>query len=253
MDKKWDGRVALVTGGAAGIGRATALAFARNGANIVIADLNAADAGDTIHLLDEHGVDAMFVQCDVSKDDDVKHLMSEIMKRFGRLDFAFNNAGIEGEMGSLHSASEDNWFKTIDVNLHGVWRCMREEIPVMLETGSGAIVNCASIAGLRGFAGLAAYVASKHGVVGLSKAAALEYASQGLRINAVCPGVIHTSMIDRVTGGDSAIEKQYISMEPIGRMGDPDEVAAAVIWLCAAEASFVTGIALPVDGGFCAK
>ncbi len=179
-------------------------------------------------------------------------MIENVISTFGKLDFAFNNAGIEGVMGHTHECTEENWDKTIGVNLKGIWLCMKYEIPRMLKSGNTAIVNCASVAGLVGFPGLPAYVASKHAVIGLTKTAALENAKLGIRINAVCPGVIKTDMIDRLTGKDKEVEKQYVSMEPVGRMGSPEEVAEAVIWLCSDASSFVTGNSLPVDGGWIA-
>ncbi len=250
MEKIFDGKVALVTGGSYGIGRATAVAFAKRGAKVVVVDWKEDKDNETIKLIKSAGGDALFVQCDVSGSNEVRDMIEKAIARFGRLDFAFNNAGIEGETAPTHECTEANWDKTIGINLKGVWLCMKHEIPQMLKAGKGVIVNCASIAGLSGFAGLPAYVATKHGVVGLTKSAALEYAKKGIRVNAVCPGVIHTAMIDRITGRDKEVEKQYIAMEPIGRMGNPEEVAEAVIWLCSDAASFVTGIAMPVDGGF---
>ena len=168
------------------------------------------------------------------------------------MDFAFNNAGIEGLQAPVHECSEENWDKTLQVNLKGVWLCMKEELIEMRKEKRGSIVNCASVAGLSGFANLPAYVASKHAIVGLTKSGALENAKEGVRVNAVCPGVIHTAMVDRVMHGDKELQKQYISMEPVGRMGEPEEIAEAVIWLCSDMASFVTGQALAVDGGFMA-
>lgn len=244
--------MALVTGGSYGIGRATAVAFAKRGAKVVIADWKEDKDNETTRLIKDAGSDSLFVQCDVSVSSEVSNMMEKAIAHFGRLDYAFNNAGIEGEMANSHECTEANWDKTIGINLKGVWLCMKHEIPQMLKQNKGVIVNCASIAGLSGFPGLPAYVATKHGVVGLTKSAALEYAKQGIRVNSVCPGVIQTSMIDRVTGNDKEVEKQYIAMEPIGRMGNPEEVAEAVMWLCSDAASFVTGIAMPVDGGFTA-
>ena len=206
----------------------------------------------TLKQIKDSGGEALFVQCDVSKAADVKALVDKTIAVFGRLDYAFNNAGIEGATAPTHECTEENWDKTIGINLKGVWLCMKNEIPQMIKQGSGAIVNCASIAGLSGFVGLPAYTVSKHGIIGLTKTAALENAKAGIRINAVCPGVIHTAMVDRVTGKDKEVEKAYIAMEPVGRMGTAEEVAEAVIWLCSDAASFVTGHAMPVDGGFTA-
>lgn len=252
MEKPFAGKVALVTGGSFGIGSATAVAFACNGAKVVIADMVEDKEQTTIRKIAEMGRDSLFIKCDVSRGENVQAMMEKIIDRFGRLDFAFNNAGIEGASAYTADCTEENWDRTIGVNLKGIWLCMKNEIPHMLKQGGGAIVNCASVAGLIGLPGLPAYVVSKHGVVGLTKASALEYVKQGIRINAVCPGVIKTAMIDRVTGKDKEVEKQYIAMEPIGRMGQPAEVAEAVIWLCSDKASFVTGHAMPVDGGWIA-
>jgi NAD(P)-dependent dehydrogenase (short-subunit alcohol dehydrogenase family) len=250
MEKYFDGKVAIVTGGSFGIGRATSVAFARRGAKVVVADWIEDKENETINQITNAGGQALFVKCDVSNSDEVKNLVDKTIERFGRLDYAFNNAGIEGHSAHTHECSEENFDKTISVNLKGIWLCMKNEIEQMLKNNKGAIVNCASVAGLNGFVGLPAYVASKHGIIGLSKTAALEYATRGVRVNAVCPGVIHTAMVNRITGKDKEVEKQFTSMEPIGRMGNPEEVAEAVIWLCSDAASFVTGIAMPVDGGF---
>lgn len=251
MEKQFKDKVVIVTGGSFGIGRATAVAFAERGAKIIIADW--VEDNETLHLIKKLGGEAIFVKCDVSKEADVKIMTEKVISTYGRLDYAFNNAGIEGKQGITAECSEENWEKTIGVNLKGIWLCMKYELPLLLKEGKGAIVNCASVAGLVGFSGLPAYVASKHGVVGLTKTAALEYAKQGIRINAVCPGVIQTPMIDRLTGKDKVVEKQYEEMEPIGRMGRPEEVAETVIWLCSDASSFVTGSAIPVDGGWIAQ
>jgi NAD(P)-dependent dehydrogenase (short-subunit alcohol dehydrogenase family) len=252
MEKIFDDKVAIVTGGSFGIGRAAAVAFALRGAKVIIADLIEDKEHETIKLIKASGGEGIFIQCDVSQNSHVKAMVDKTVETFGRLDFAFNNAGIEGATATTQECTEENWDKTISVNLKGIWLCMKHEIPYMLQQGKGAIVNCASVAGLIGFPGLPAYVVSKHGVVGLTKTAALEYAKQGIRINAVCPGIIHTDMIDRITGMDKEVEKQYISMEPVGRMGNPQEVAEAVIWLCSDAASFVTGHSMSVDGGWIA-
>lgn len=252
MEKIFEGRVAIVTGGSFGIGRATAVAFAMRGAKVVVADCMVDKENETLSLIKNAGGDAMFIQCDVSDSFAVKDMIEKVIVRFGRIDYAFNNAGIEGLINNTHECTEANWDKTLSINLKGVWLCMKYEIQQMLKVKKGVIINCASVAGLNGFAGLPAYTASKHGIVGLTKSAALEYAKQGIRINAVCPGVIHTPMIDRITGKDKEVEKIYIGLEPVGRMGNPEEVAEAVVWLCSDAASFVTGIAMPVDGGFTA-
>lgn len=252
MNKQFEGKIALVTGGSFGIGRAAAVAFAKQGANVVVSDWIEDKDNETMKQIAAAGATGFFVQCDVSKPDQVKSLIEKIMARFGRLDFAFNNAGIEGVTAPTQECTEENWDNTIAVNLKGIWLCMKYEIPLMLKQGKGAIVNCASVAGLIGFPGLPAYVVSKHGVVGLTKTAALENAKQNIRVNAVCPGIIQTAMIDRLTGKDKTVEKQYESMEPVGRMGQPEEVAEAVVWLCSDSASFVTGHAMPVDGGWIA-
>ena len=250
MENIFEHKVAIVTGGSFGIGKSTALAFARRGARVVIADWIQNDA--VLKEIKEIGGTAIFVRCDVSNSTDVAAVFSQAVYTFGRIDFAVNNAGIEGQTASSHECTEENWDKTIAINLTGVWLCMKHEIPVMLKQGKGAIVNVASIAGLIGFPGLPAYVVSKHGIVGLTKTAALEYAKRGIRVNTVCPGVIKTAMVDRITGEDKAVEKKYEDMEPVGRMGQPEEVAEAIIWLCSDAASFVTGDAIAVDGGWIA-
>lgn len=251
MENTFKNKVALVTGGSSGIGRATALAFARKGAKIVVADW--VENLETMDMIENLGGEALFVKCDVSNSADVKALIEKIIATFGRLDFAFNNAGIEGTSAPTQDCSEENWDKTIGINLKGIWLCMKHEIPVMLKKGKGVIVNCSSVAGLVGFQGLPAYVASKHGVIGLTKTAALECAKHGIRVNVVCPGVIQTPMIDRLTGKKKEAVEQFTGLEPIGRFGKPEEIANAVIWLCSDEASFVTGIEMPVDGGFVAQ
>ena len=250
MKNSFSGRVALVTGGSFGIGAATALAFAREGAQVVIADINSNP--DTLRQLQEISPSSSFIHCDVSQASEVERLIDQIGSSYGRLDFAFNNAGIEGDNGTVDQCTESNWDRVLAVNLKSVYLCMHAEIALMLKQGSGAIVNCASVAGLMGFANLPAYVASKHGVVGLTRAAALENASRNIRINAVCPGVIRTQMVERVIHGDPELEKAYTAMEPIGRMGRAEEVADAVLWLCSDGASFMHGAAVPVDGGMTA-
>ena len=251
METTFKNKVALVTGGASGIGRATALAFAKKGAKVSVVDWKEND--EMVDLIKELGSEAIFIKCDVSKTDDVKAMVAQTIAAFGRLDYAFNNAGIEGASAPTQDCSEENWDKTIGVNLKGVWLCMKYEIPEILKQGKGAIVNCASVAGLVGFAGLPAYVASKHGIVGLTKTTALECATQGIRVNVVCPGVIQTPMIDRLTGKTKEGIERFKGFEPIGRFGLPEEIANAVVWMCSDEASFVTGHVMAVDGGFTAQ
>ncbi len=246
------GKVAIVTGASAGIGHATALAFAREGAAVVVADIDGDRGEKTAVEIEGIGAEAIFARADVSSADDVAALVARTVERFGRLDFAFNNAGVEGAPAPTAECTLDNWSRTIAINLTGVFLCMREEIPKMLLTGGGAIVNNSSVAGLVGFAGIPAYTASKHGIVGLTKTAAIEYATQGIRVNAVCPGVIQTEMITRFTHGDPDAAAQLLHTEPIGRLGRPEEIADTVVWLCSEQASFVTGQALAVDGGFVA-
>ena len=252
MEKIFENKVALVTGGSFGIGQATAIAFAKRGARVVIADFMEDKEKETMKQIEKEGGEALFVKCDVSKPGDITAMIDKAFSAYGGLDYAFNNAGIEGVTAPTHECTQENWEKTLTVNLTGIWLCMKHEIPHMLRHGKGAIVNCASVAGLIGFPGLPAYVASKHAVIGITRTAALENAKLGIRINAVCPGVIRTAMIDRITGKDKTAEKQFTDMEPMGRMGEPSEVAEAVIWLCSDAASFVTGHALPVDGGWTA-
>lgn len=252
MEKIFENKVALVTGASFGIGQATAVAFAQRGAKVVVADWIEDKEEQTLKQISEAGSDGFFVQCNVSKSRDVEAMINKLIASYGKIDFAFNNAGIEGTPSPIQECTEENFDRTISINLKGMWLCMHYEIQQMLKQGKGAIVNCSSVAGLVGFAGLPAYVASKHGVIGLTKTAALENAKSGIRVNAVCPGVINTAMIDRITGKNPEVEKQYVAIEPIGRMGEPGEIAEAVVWLCSDAASFVTGHALPVDGGFVA-
>lgn len=254
MAGQLESAVALVTGGAAGIGKAAVLAFARAGAKVVLCDLKTDDGEALAETVRQAGGSAIFVPADVSKGGDADRLVAAAVGAFGRLDCAFNNAGIEGQLAPTGDCSDENFDRVIAVNLKGLWLCLRAEIRQMLsQSGGGAIVNMSSVAGLVGFANLPAYVASKHGVIGLTKSAALEYAARGIRVNAVCPGVIHTEMIDRITSNDPAVEQQFVKLEPMGRMGTPEEIAGAALWLCSTAASFVTGHALTVDGGLVAQ
>jgi NAD(P)-dependent dehydrogenase (short-subunit alcohol dehydrogenase family) len=251
MEKIFENKVAIVTGAAGGIGRAAAIAFAQRGAKVVVADIN--DGSETISLIKKTGGDGFFVKCDVSKDEDVKAMVDKTVSTYGRIDFAYNNAGIEGTTAMIQDTSSADWNRTLDINLKGVFHCMKYEIPQMLKQGKGAIVNCASVAGLVGFAGISPYVASKHAIVGITKAVALENAKTGIRVNAVCPGVIQTEMIDRFIKTNPQAEQMLTAGEPVGRLGKPEEIAEAVIWLCSDAASFVTGLAMPVDGGWVAQ
>lgn len=248
-----DGKVALVTGAASGIGRSAAALFAREGAKVVVADVKVEGGEETVRQITDAGGSAVFVKVDVSNASEVEAMINKAVDTYGQLDYACNNAGIEGTMGCIAECTEENWDRTIGINLTGVWLCMKYEIPEMLKRGGGAIVNMASVAGLVGFPNLPAYCASKGGVVLLTKSASLEYAKQGIRINAICPGVIRTAMIDRIVMEHPEMEAGLLATEPVGRLGTPDEIAEAVIWLCSAAASYVTGIPMPIDGGFVAQ
>ncbi len=247
--KRFEGRVALVTGGGSGIGRAACLAFAREGARVVIDDIRVEGGEETLRLIREAGGEAVFVKADVSKAAEVEAMVRTAIDTFGRLDCACNNAGIGEPLRRVHKTSEENWDRVMATNLKGVYLCMKYEIPHMLQQGKGAIVNTASLAGLHGLLGQTAYVASKHGVVGLTKSAALEYATTGVRVNCICPGVTATPLITHNLKDRPQMAKHYVDMEPIGRLGTAEEIAAAMLWLCSDEASFCIGSIFSVDGG----
>jgi NAD(P)-dependent dehydrogenase (short-subunit alcohol dehydrogenase family) len=252
MTTELPGKVAIVTGGTSGIGRDAAVLFARAGAKAVVAGRREVEGKETIDLIRAAGGDGLFVKTDVSRAAEVAALVQKTVEKFGRLDIAFNNAGIEGAWSPIAEQSEEDWDRTIDINLKGVWLCLKYEIHQMLKQGGGgAIVNMASVAGWIGSAGAATYCASKHGVMGLTKSAALETARSGIRINVLCPAVIETPMGERLWGAPEA-KKFALGLHPIGRFGTPLEVAEAVVWMCSDRASFMTGQSLVLDGGFLA-
>jgi NAD(P)-dependent dehydrogenase (short-subunit alcohol dehydrogenase family) len=254
MAGRVSGKVALITGGGSGIGRATAIVFGREGAKVLIADYNRDGGEQTVRMIKDAGGDASFIEANVAIAKHAEAMVAKTIETYGRLDCAFNNAGIEGQMGhNIADCTEENWARIIAVNLTGVFLCMKYEIPQMLKQGRGSIFNTASAAGLIGLPGGTAYVASKHGVAGLTKSAALEYAKSGIRINAVCPGFIRTAMVERVLDAGTISEEAMIAAEPIGRIGKPEEIANAVLFLCSDDASFVTGLPMPVDGGYVAQ
>jgi NAD(P)-dependent dehydrogenase (short-subunit alcohol dehydrogenase family) len=257
MARLLEQKVALVTGGGSGIGRASAIAFSREGAEVIVSDIDITGGEETIRLIQAAGGTAIFVQADVARATEVEALVKKGVETYGRLDCALNNAGIQGEIRQTAECSEENWNRIIAINLTGVWLCMKHELAYMLPQGSGTIVNTASNFGLVGSQGMPAYSASKHGVLGLTKTAALEYAQVGIRVNAVCPGPTQTPLVDRILSQQPQLATQIVeaikAREPVGRMGQPEEIAEAVVWLCSEAASFVTGIALAVDGGFVAQ
>jgi NAD(P)-dependent dehydrogenase (short-subunit alcohol dehydrogenase family) len=249
-----DGKVAIITGAGSGIGRATAKIFAREGAKLLISDI-VADAGmETLKALTDAGAAAAFMKVDVAKSSDVDAMVAKAVETYGRIDCAFNNAGIEGEGALTHKCTEENWHRILSINLTGVWLCMKAEIAQMLKQGGGgAIVNTSSMAGLVGAAGGPAYVAAKHGVAGLTKTAAIEYGRHRIRVNAVCPGPIRTPMMQRIMRCNEETEQRFIRSEPLKRFGEPEEIGESVAWLCSDRASYVTGLPMPVDGGLMAQ
>jgi NAD(P)-dependent dehydrogenase (short-subunit alcohol dehydrogenase family) len=246
-------KVALITGAAAGIGRATAVEFARQGARVVISDVDKKGLDETKKLIKSEGGEVLSLITDVSKVDEVRKMVDDTLKHFGRLDYACNNAGIEGKMAATADYSEEDWDRVLNINLRGQWLCMKYEIPAILKQG-GSIVNVSSILGKVGFAEAPAYTAAKHGLNGLTKAAALEYSGQGIRINSVCPGFIETPMLERAgITSDKEVKEHTISLHPIGRLGLASEVAEAIVWIASEKASFVSGHTLMVDGGYIAR
>lgn len=245
--RRFFGKVVLVTGAASGIGRATAVAFAHEGAHVCILDRTEDALSDAAQAVRAGGGEVLTIACDVSKPDQVEAAVGHVVARFGRLDIAFNNAGVENEAAPVHEIELPDWDRILDINLRGTFVCMKHELAQMVRQGSGVIVNTSSGAGVRGVAGGAAYAASKHAIIGLTKSAALDYAKQNIRVNAILPGNIETPMMDRFTGGD--IQKA-IDLEPVGRLGKPEEIADAVLWMSADLGAFMTGAAVSVDGGW---
>lgn len=251
-------KVVIVTGGSSGIGKAASVALSKEGARVVIASRNESEGASVVELIEGSGGEAGFVKTDVANSSEVRAMVEYTVGKYGRLDCAFNNAGMDSTScaspgTSILEFTEEDWDRIINVNLKGVWLCMKYELPEMLKLGKGAIVNNSSVAGLVGIPNTTAYTASKHGVVGLTKSAALEYAEKGIRINAVCPGAVRTPMLERIFEKQPERKDAYAKLQPIGRFGSPEEIAECVVWLCSDESSLVTGHALPAEGGWTAQ
>lgn len=253
MNKIFAGKVVLVTGAASGIGKVTARAFAEQGAKVVVSDYAEREGLESTRGLVDAGFPARFIKADVTKADEVKQLLSEIERVHGHLDCAINNAGVDGPRSRVADYPEDQWDEVVEVNLKGVFLCMKYEIPLMLRNGGGSIVNMASVAGVTGFVAHSAYTASKHGVIGLTKTAALEYSKSGLRVNAVCPCYTQTPMVERLAREEPGLQARLQTRIPLGRLGKPEEIAAAVLYLCGEQAAFITGQSLIIDGGIMAE
>ncbi|MGD1703960.1 SDR family oxidoreductase [Dapis sp. BLCC M229] len=248
MSNEFEGKIAVVTGGSSGIGRATAVAFAKKGAKVVIGDRMEKEGQETVVMIKEIGSEAIFIKTDITQATEVENLVNQTINTYNRLDYAFNNAGTEGILGPSIEQTEENWNQVINTNLKGVWLSMKYQIPEMLKNGGGAIVNNASGFGLVGGPNVSIYCASKHGVIGLTKAIALEQAAAGIRINSVCPGPTQTDLLDRILSKIGRSEAK--AAQPIGRFGKPEEIANAVVWLCSDAASFIIGHSLTIDGGY---